>query len=131
MARRIDPATGHAALLRWHETGAATDRRTTATAVRYALEELAARYPGHSLEVRVPPFAVVQCIAGPRHTRGVPPGVVETDAVTWLELVSGAISWGEAVEAGRVAASGERSDLGSRLPLFVPSSDQDARRVDR
>ena len=89
-----------------------------ATAVRYALEELAARAPGHSCEVRVPPFGVVQCLPGPRHTRGTPPNVVETDAATWLALACGTLGWGDAVAAGSVRASGERSDLSERLPLI-------------
>ncbi|MER1997131.1 MAG: sterol carrier family protein [Arthrobacter sp.] len=94
------------------------DRNTTATAVRYALEELAERVPGNSVEVRVPPFGVTQCIPGPRHTRGTPPNVVETDAATWLGLVTGNLAWAEAVAAGKVSASGLRADLSECLPLF-------------
>ena len=86
-------------------------------AVRYALEELTARAPGNSVEVRVPPFGVTQCIEGPRHTRGTPPNVIETDAVTWLELVTGTLNWADAVTAGRVVASGTRADLSEQLPL--------------
>jgi hypothetical protein len=88
-----------------------------ATAVRWSLEELAERHPGNTCEVRVPPFGVVQCLAGPRHTRGTPPNVVETDAATWLALVTGAGAWPDAVADGRVRASGERADLRSLLPL--------------
>lgn len=107
----------------WREAGAGADavvpRPVLATAVRYCLEELAHRNPGRSVEVRVPPFGVVQCIQGPRHTRGVPPNVVETDAATWLALATGEVSWAEAVASGAVVASGERADLGDRLPLFA------------
>ncbi len=78
---------------------------------------LAERAPGASVEVRVPPFAVVQCIAGARHTRGTPPAVVETDATTWIALARGTESWSAARAAGRVRASGERSDLTPLLPL--------------
>jgi hypothetical protein len=116
--RRIDPVTGHAALDRWR-SGGDVDRPTRATAVRYTLEELAARAPGHTLEVRVPPFGVTQCVEGPRHTRGTPPNVVETDAETWLSLVTGRVSWTAARAAGRVAASGERADLSAWLPLLL------------
>ena len=87
------------------------------TAVRFTLEELATRAPGNSVEVRVPPFGAVQAIAGPRHTRGTPPNVVETDAETWLSLATGAIEWASAVAQGRVSASGERADLSEWLPL--------------
>ncbi len=85
--------------------------------MRFALEELATVAPGRSVEVRVPPFGATQCIAGPVHRRGTPASVVETDAVTWLEVTSGALGWAEAVESGRVRASGERAALAEWLPL--------------
>lgn len=88
-----------------------------ATAVRYSLDELALLAPGNSVEVRVPPFGVVQCVAGPRHTRGTPPNVVEIDAGTWLRLVVGDQTWTQAMAAGRIAASGQRADLAALLPL--------------
>lgn len=116
--RRIDIADGQAALAAWQSGD--TARAVTATAVRYSLEELAARAPGNSVEVRVPPFGVTQCIPGPRHTRGTPPNVVECDAGTWLALVTGATAWADAVEHGQVAASGLRADLSAELPLQRP-----------
>ena len=126
--RRIDIQEGRAALEAWQtavgpvgaeSTEAATppSRSLIATAVRYSLEEVTARAPGNSVEVRVPPFGVTQCVEGPRHTRGTPPNVIETDGATWLELVTGRTSWGDAVAAGRVAASGLRADLSALLPL--------------
>jgi hypothetical protein len=115
--RRVDVDTGRGALDRWR-SGGDVDRTTRATAVRYTLEELASRAPGHTLEVRVPPFGVTQCVEGPRHTRGTPPNVVETDAETWLALVTGGISWTDARAGGRVRASGERADLTPWLPLL-------------
>jgi hypothetical protein len=116
--RRTDPQDGRAALDRARATGAAsgTDVRT---AVRFLLEELAERAPGRTVEVRVPPYGAVQCVQGPRHTRGTPANVVETDAVTWLALATGTLAWAEAVGAGRVAASGERSDLSPYLPVVA------------
>ncbi|MFI7482182.1 sterol carrier family protein [Kocuria sp. M1R5S2] len=116
--RRVDPADGTTALSAWRADPAGTPRRTVATAVRYSLEELAERLPGNSVEVRVPPFGVTQCVAGPRHSRGTPPNVVETDAGTWLGLVTGTASWAEAVSSGAVVASGTRTDLADALPLF-------------
>ncbi|HEY0638900.1 MAG TPA: sterol carrier family protein, partial [Pseudonocardiaceae bacterium] len=74
--------------------------------------------PGGSVEVRVPPFGVVQCVAGPRHTRGTPPNVVQTDPRTWLLLVTGRETWADATAAGRVSASGTRAaDIATWLPL--------------
>ena len=99
------------------EGTSAVPRTTIATAVRYSLEEVTARAPGNSVEVRVPPFGVTQCVAGPRHTRGTPPNVIECDAATWLAMVSGRLSWEDAVAAGLVAASGLRADLSALLPL--------------
>jgi hypothetical protein len=119
--RRIDPAAGEEALARWlaAQEGGPSDvpRQTVATAVRWTTEELAVRAPGRSVEVRVPPFAAVQCIEGPRHTRGTPTNVVETDAQTWLALATGRITWDEAVTSGAVRASGMRADLTAYLPL--------------
>ena len=91
-------------------------------AVTYLLGVLADRAPGRAVEVRVPPYAAVQCIEGPRHTRGTPPNVVETDPATWIALAAGRTGWAEAVAAGKVRASGPRSDLSARLPLLVPES---------
>ncbi|MDQ4502421.1 sterol carrier family protein [Sinomonas sp. ASV322] len=95
----------------------ALPRPTLATAVRYTLEELASRAPGNSVEVRVPPFGVAQCIEGPRHTRGTPPNVVETDAETWLGLATGSLAWADALTSGKLSASGTRTDLSELLPL--------------
>lgn len=117
--RRVDPAAGLAAVRAWATADGEVDRTTLATAVRFTLEELAARHPGRSCEIRVPPFGVVQAIDGPRHTRGTPPNVVETDAACWLELATGALDWPTAVSAGRVRASGSRSDLSPALPVVT------------
>jgi hypothetical protein len=59
----------------------------------------------------------VQAVAGPRHTRGTPPNVVETDPLTWFKLATGRLAWEEAVRTGTVRASGPRSDLSAYLPL--------------
>jgi hypothetical protein len=134
--RRIAVDEGRAALAAWQDATApapgtnapaaevagpggagAVPRTTIATAVRYCLEEVTARAPGNSVEVRVPPFGVTQCVEGPRHTRGTPPNVIECDADTWLAMASGRLSWADAVAAGRVAASGLRADLSALLPL--------------
>ena len=92
-------------------------RAATATAVRYLLQLLVEKAPGNSVEMRVPPFGAVQVIEGPRHTRGTPPNVVETDAATWIAVATGAESWADAAAAGRIVASGVRADLRALLPL--------------
>ena len=113
---RIDSAIG-AASVRSAIAGADVSRDTLATAVRFLLQELADTAEGNTVEVRVPPFGAVQCIEGPRHTRGTPPNVVETDARTWLALATGSLRWAEAVADGRVHASGQRADLSDYLPV--------------
>ncbi|WP_192796668.1 sterol carrier family protein [Serinicoccus kebangsaanensis] len=116
--RRVDPAAGEEALAAWAAAEEAeVPRAVLATAVRYTVEELAARAPGRAVEVRVPPYAAAQVIEGPRHTRGTPTNVVETDPQTWLALVTGRTSWAEAVASGSVRASGRRADLTAYLPL--------------
>ncbi|ALJ22145.1 sterol carrier family protein [Microbacterium sp. No. 7] len=116
MPPRIPTDAGRAALaaVAQAETPARAD---LATAVRYLLQLLAEKAPGNTVEVRVPPFGAVQVVEGPRHTRGTPPNVVETDARTWIAIATGAEAWADAVAAGRIAASGTRADLAPLLPL--------------
>lgn len=115
MARRIDTADGRSALDAARAD--APPRTATATAVRYLLQLLEEKAPGKSVEVRVPPFGAVQVIQGPAHTRGTPPNVVETDAMTWIALATGATTWPDAMAAGRIAASGTRADISDLLPV--------------
>lgn len=116
MARRRVPEADGIEALRSAVAGA-DDRQTVATAVRYLLEELAERAPGNSVEVRVPPFGATQCVAGPRHTRGTPSNVIETDPHTWISLATGSLSWDEALAEAKVSASGVRANLDGLLPL--------------
>jgi hypothetical protein len=111
---KADPATTRAAVLAvadWlrDDTRPAPDRATLGTAVRLTARTLAELAPGASVEVRIPPFVAVQCVAGPRHTRGTPPNVVETDPPTWLRLATGMVSLTEAQAAGAVSLSGSRA----------------------
>lgn len=93
------------------------DPITLRDSVRELLAELRTRAPGRSVEVRIPPYGAIQCVEGPRHTRGTPPNVVETDSITWVEIATGRKSWHEAVTAGKIRASGVRADLSGYLPL--------------
>ena len=85
--------------------------------VKRTLALLAAKAPGKAIEVRIPPYAAIQCGDGPIHTRGTPPNLIEMKAETWLALVKGGISWDQALAAGQVRASGARADLRPYLPL--------------
>ena len=93
-------------------------RPALAGSVRTLAGVLAGQAPGRSVEVRVPPFVAVQAVAGPRHTRGTPPNVVETDPVTWLRLATGRTAFADALRAGLVRASGTRADLAPYLPVL-------------
>ncbi len=98
----------------------APDRAVLATAVRLTARTLAGMAPGNSVEVRIPPFVAVQCISGPRHTRGTPPNVVETDPRTWLLLATGLLGATDATASGALRLSGSRAgDVASWLPLVA------------
>jgi hypothetical protein len=116
--RRGDPAEVAAARARWERRDA--DRADLRLLVKETLAVLSERAPGSSVEVRVPPYAAVQVVGGTTHKRGTPPAVVETSPETWLDLALGRLTWADAVAAGRVVASGERSDLSPLLPVDLP-----------
>ncbi|WP_445227830.1 sterol carrier family protein [Corynebacterium sp. H128] len=93
-------------------------RAELALAVRLTARTLEHLAPGHSVEVRVPPFVAVQCIAGPRHTRGTPPNVVEMRPEIWLRLAAGAVTFEQALSDGHIEASGTRAnEISHWLPL--------------
>ena len=104
-------------LLNAADLAEALEGRDLRALTKHYLAALSAKAPGNSVEVRVPPYAAAQVIAGVRHTRGTPPAVVEMDADTWLAVATGELGWAEAIGSGRVRASGERTDLTALLPL--------------
>lgn len=113
MRRRIKPSEGQTAVAAVR----AGDTSLLATAVRYLLEELGTVAPGNTVEVRVPPFGAVQCVEGPRHTRGTPPNVVEMAPEVWFGLAVGQLDWDEALKSGQIQASGTRAEIKQHLPL--------------
>ena len=118
MRRKIAGPDGQEAIAAYLSGGASD--ASIATAVRFLLEELGSAHPGNSVEVRIPPYGAVQCIAGPTHTRGTPANVVETDQISWLELALGKSSFDELAASGKLTASGNRSDLAGLFPIFIP-----------
>jgi hypothetical protein len=116
--RRRDPAEVAAAVER--VLSGAYERADLALAVRGLAEQLATAAPGQHVEARVPPYAAVQCVAGPRHTRGTPPNVVEAEPVAFVQLCAGRLTWADAVRDGRVRTWGDRADLSAWLPLPPP-----------
>jgi hypothetical protein len=113
--RRRDPAEVSAAVER--VLSGAYERADLALAVRGLADRLAEVAPGHHVEARVPPYAAVQCVEGPRHTRGTPPNVVEFEPVAFIELCAGRVRWADAARDGRVKTWGDRADLSPWLPL--------------
>jgi hypothetical protein len=116
--RPADPAVVGPALSRFRQGTASADDLRLLT--KHLLALLTSKAPGGAVEVRVPPYAVAQCVGGTRHTRGTPPAVVETDGDTWVAVAVGDLGWHEAEGSGRLIASGERSDLSALLPLTDP-----------
>ena len=123
--RRTDPADGRAALAVWRADPTGVPTAARRTAVRFTLEELAEVAPGNAVEVRVPPDGAVQAVEGPRHTRGTPPNVVETDPRTWLLLATGLLQVPDATTTGALRLSGSRAgEVAAWLPV-VRLSDSD------
>ncbi|MBM0263263.1 sterol carrier family protein [Corynebacterium macginleyi] len=125
MPKPVNPAATRAAVIAIKEWIQDPDghqkpgRALLADAVRRTARTLEADAPGHLVELRVPPFVAVQCIQGPRHTRGTPPNVVEMDAETWLRLATGVMDWDEAINTGRVDASGARAgEIAQWVPII-------------
>lgn len=123
--RRRDPAdvdAAVAAVLVALDAGDSPARTDLAPAVRGLAGRLADAAPGRHVELRIPPYAAVQCVPGPRHTRGTPPNVVEADPVAFVELCTGRLAWADAVRDGRVRTWGDRADLSPWLPLGEPEA---------
>jgi hypothetical protein len=118
MRRKIAKAKGQDAIQAYLESLASPEQ--LATAVRFLLEELGTNHPGNSVEVRIPPYGAVQCIAGPSHSRGTPANVVEMDPTSWVSLAIGKITFEVLLEQGKLSASGNRSDLAGLFPIFKP-----------
>src|ERR1700744_1468669 len=101
------------------DAGPLPSRADLAAAVRVTARTLAAQAPGACVEVRIPPFVAVQCISGPRHTRGTPPNVVETDPRTWLLLATGLLQAADAAASAALRLSGSRAgELAGWLPVL-------------
>jgi hypothetical protein len=106
------------AVLEAHQAGVAPEPAALKAAAKGLARAFAAAHPGRTVELRIPPYVAVQCLEGPRHTRGTPPNVVETDPLTWVLLCTGQVAWDEVRRSGRVEASGERADLSPLLPFI-------------
>ena len=79
--------------------------------VKQILKIVEAIAPGRSVELRIPPYAAIQCVEGGSHRRGTPPNVVEMDAQTLLKLSKSPQNWDQLCSAGAISASGTNSNL--------------------
>ena len=86
------------------------DPQITAT-VKEILDLIKNISPGKSVELRVPPYGVIQCVAGGNHRRGTPPNTVEMSGQTLIRLINEPSLWITLCESGEVMASGVVSDL--------------------
>jgi hypothetical protein len=73
------------------------------------VQELA---PGRSVELRIPPYAAIQCVGGSTHRRGTPANVVEMSAETLLNLLDNPVKWQQYCDLGSISASGTNSNMG-------------------
>ncbi|WP_151641143.1 sterol carrier family protein [Corynebacterium sp. 11A] len=121
MPKKIDPAEMRAALREYEQRMDSPNvpRALVARAVRLSARTVENCAPGHSVELRVPPFVAVQCIEGPRHTRGTPPNVVEMRPEVWLRLAIGRSTWEQELAEGNLSVSGTRAgELAHWVPLI-------------
>lgn len=113
----MELASAISACLVAYAAGDRPDADLERATVKLILAELVHRAPGHAVEVRVPPYAAVQVVQGPRHRRGTPSSVVELSARYLIELAAGEAEWNEVRRAGKIDATGERADLSALFPL--------------
>ena len=93
------------------------DPETLSEVIKY-LELLSKKAPGHSVEVRIPPYSAIQCVSGPVHKRGTPRAVIEMNSETFLKLSTGKLLWQDGINQGVIYASGERANLEVYFPLI-------------
>ena len=92
------------------------DLKTQVKQILKVVQELA---PGRSVELRIPPYAAIQCVGGSIHRRGTPPNVVEMSAETLLKILNNPVKWQQFCDSGAISASGTNSNLSN---LFVEVS---------
>ena len=87
--------------------------------VKLILDLIKSISPGKSVELRIPPYSAIQCVAGGNHRRGTPPNSVEMSGPTLIKLINQPELWSELVSNGEISASGIASDLS---PVFTQAA---------
>ncbi len=82
-----------------------------ASEVRRILELIKKAAPGNAVELRIPPYGVIQCVSGVNHRRGTPANQVEMSGEVLIQLAQSPWLWAELLKSGQIQASGQLSDL--------------------
>jgi len=96
--------------------------------VREILKIVQQLSPGNSVELRIPPYAAIQCVPGSVHKRGTPPNVVEMSGQTLIKLINNPGNWDELCSKGLISASGTKAnleDLFSKVSKLAPNLRQE------
>jgi hypothetical protein len=86
-----------------------------ASEVRRILDLIKKTAPGNAVELRIPPYGVIQCVSGVNHRRGTPANQVEMSGKTLLFLIHNPKDWQRLCSNGEILASGTSSDLSEIL----------------
>ena len=89
----------------------------TALQVKKILEAIKKAAPGNAVELRIPLYSAIQCLAGVNHRRGTPANQVEMSAHVLIQLAQDPSLWGSLVQSGQIQASGQLSDLSQIFSL--------------
>ena len=82
-----------------------------ASEVKRILDLIKKIAPGNAVELRIPPYGVIQCVAGVNHRRGTPANQVEMSGEVLIQLAQSPDLWPDLLKSGQIQASGQLSDL--------------------
>lgn len=94
-------------------------KKNTAIArqVKKVLEAIKKTAPGNAVELRIPTYGAIQCVAGVNHRRGTPANQVQMSAQVLIQLAHEPSLWSSLVQSGQIQASGQLSDLSEVFSL--------------
>ena len=98
-----------------------------AAQVKQILDLIKNIYPGKSVELRIPPYGAIQCVAGSNHRRGMPANQVEMDGETLIKLIKSPTLWEDLCHSGLIRASGSNSDLSDLFAKVSKLNQTDSR----
>jgi hypothetical protein len=83
----------------------------TAEQVKKILAAVKKSSSGNAVELRIPLYGAIQCVAGVNHRRGNPANQVEMRAEVLIQLSEDPSLWHQLVNSGQIQATGQLSDL--------------------